>query len=333
MVAIDESSSSAAIVVDEHGHLLGIVTDGDIRRALLQGHGLRDTVAPFVQSNPVYVTQSESRSTVLDLMQAQGISQVPVVDRGGKVVAVHLLRELLGRVDRPNVAVIMAGGRGTRLRPVTESLPKPMVPVAGRPILDRIVNHLVGYGIKHVVISVGYLADMIEDYFGDGGFHGCQISYVHEDPSTPLGTGGPLASVRRTFPQLEHPLIVLNGDLVTQFDVESLLKHHSITGSDVTIGAFTHSYEIPFGVLEVVDRCEVTSIVEKPTRLERVSSGIYVLEPEVLDLVPTDSFVPITQTLTDCIERGMRVTAWTLEEDWLDIGRPQDLARARGIEQ
>jgi len=265
-------------------------------------------------------------------MQARSIAQVPVVDSNGRVIAVHLLKELLGRIDRPNIAVIMAGGRGTRLQPVTDAIPKPMVTVAGRPILERIINHLVGYGIGEVVLSVGYLADVIENHFKDGSDFGCHVTYVREDPAAPLSTGGPLASVHRVFSNLSHPVLVLNGDLVTQFDVASMLRHHDLSKSAVTIGALTHSHEVPFGVLEVDDHGHVQAVVEKPTRLEKVSAGIYVLEPAILAAIPFGVFVPITQVIGECIAKGHRVSAWTLEQDWLDVGRPQDLARARGLE-
>lgn len=333
MVAIERGSANAAFAVDQNRVLVGVITDGDIRRALLGNQLFTDPVAPLVQRSPVVAAVSDSRSIVLDLMQSRGISQVPVIDASGRIVAVHLMRELLGRVARPNVAVVLAGGRGARLQPITDSIPKPMVKVAGRPILERIVNHLVGYGIHRIVMSVGYLAEAIQGHFDDGAKYGCQITYIREDPAKPLGTGGPLASVYRAYPDLSHPVLILNGDLVSQFDVASLLRHHGRTKSAATIGTIMYSNEIPFGVLDIDDDGHVKAIAEKPTRLEPVNAGIYILEPIVLEQVPVDAFVPITHVLADCIERGQRVTAWNLEQDWLDVGRPQDLALARGLAQ
>lgn len=330
MSVIERGSVSAALAVTADDVLVGVVTDGDLRRALLEGSQLSDPVKGFIRSNPVVVTANESRSSVLDLMRARGIAQIPMVNSAGQVVGVHLLQELLGRVARRNTALILAGGRGTRLQPVTDSLPKPMVPVAGRPILERIINHLVGYGIESIVLAIGHMGELIEDYFGDGSQLGCTITYLREDPSNPLGTGGPLASLQESLPSQSEPVLVINGDLVTQFDVAAMLAHHDQTQSMATIGAFTYTHEVPYGVLDVTDDGTVTTIVEKPLRQELVSAGIYTFDPRVISAVPRDTFVPMTRVLSGCIDRGERVSIWALDEDWIDVGRPQDLARARG---
>ena len=197
MSAIARGTASAAFAVTTDGLLVGVVTDGDIRRALLDGAALSDPVKPFIGSNPIVAKVTDSRASVLDMMQARAISQLPIVDKRGQLVAVHLLRELLGRIDRSNMALILAGGRGTRLLPVTNAIPKPMVRVAGKPILERLVNHLLGFGISEIVISVGHLGEVIEGHFGDGSQFGCEITYLREDPVNPLGTGGPLGSLSR----------------------------------------------------------------------------------------------------------------------------------------
>ena len=290
MIAIDQGSASAAFAVTTGEKLAGIVTDGDIRRALLRGARISDPIRPHIQVNPVVAKDTDSRNAILDLMQAREIWQIPVVNEGGKLVAVHLLRELLGRVDRPNVALILAGGRGARLGPITNSLPKPMVSVAGKPILERLVNHLLGFGISHIVISVGHLGDVIEDHFGDGSQFGCEITYLWEDPENPLGTGGPLGGLSKLFPELSAPVLVMNGDLVTQFDVAAMLDHHEQAGAVATVGAFPYTHEVPYGVLQVDDAGHIESIVEKPLRQELVSGGIYVFNPSVLRKVPTDTF-------------------------------------------
>ena len=330
MAAIDQGSASAAFAVTAGEILVGVVTDGDIRRAILGGAHLSDSIKPYIQVNPVVARELDSRNAILDLMQAREIWQIPVVNEDGKLVAVHLLRELLGRVDRPNVALILAGGRGTRLGPITNSLPKPMVSVAGKPILERLINHLLGYGISHIVISVGYLGDAIVDHFGDGSQFGCEITYLWEDPENPLGTGGPLGNLPKLFPELSAPVLVMNGDLVTQFDVAAMFDHHEQAGAVGTLGTFSYTHEVPYGVLQVNDSGRVEAIVEKPLRQELVSGGIYIFNPSVLRKVPPDTFFPITQVLTDCIDGGDKVSVWSLSEDWIDVGRPQDLAKARG---
>ncbi len=332
MVAIQSGSVSVAFAVTADQVLVGVVTDGDLRRALLEGSEMSDLVKPFIRRNPVVVSALESRSSVLDLMQARSISQIPVVDQSGHVLGVHLMRELLGRVDRRNVALILAGGRGTRLQPFTDSLPKPMIPVAGTPILERVLNHLVGFGLNRIVLSVGYLGQMIEDHFGDGSHFGCEITYLKEDPNSPRGTGGPLASLPSLFHELKEPILVMNGDLVTQFDVAAMLTHHERSESIATIGAFNYSYEVPYGVLNTNDAGEITAILEKPVRQELVSGGVYVLDASIPQQVPDNAFFPMTQVLSDCIRRKERVTVWPLDEGWVDVGRPQDLARAQGVE-
>jgi dTDP-glucose pyrophosphorylase len=332
MVAISRGIASAAFAITPDGALVGIVTDGDIRRALIGGADVLDLVSPFIQRGPALVSETESRSAVLDLMQARAISQVPIVNSAGQLVGVHLLQELLGRIKRPNLALILAGGRGTRLQPTTDSLPKPMISVAGTPILERVLNHLVGFGVTRIVLSIGYLGEMIGDHFGDGSRLGCEITYLREDPNSPRGTGGPLASLPSLFQELNEPILVMNGDLITQFDVAAMLNHHRQSESMATIGALNYSHEVPYGVLNTNGAGEITAIVEKPVRQELVSGGVYVLDARIPHHVPVDAFFPMTQVLSDCIDRNEKVTAWPLDEGWVDVGRPQDLARAQGLE-
>jgi len=330
MAAIARGTASAAFAVTADELLVGVVTDGDLRRALLDGALLSDSVIPFIRNSPIVAKSTDSRASVLDMMQSRAISQVPIVNERGQLIAVHLLHELLGRIDRPNMALILAGGRGTRLLPTTNSLPKPMVLVAGKPILERLVNHLLGFGISRIVLSVGHLGDVIEGYFGDGSQFGCDITYLREDPANPLGTGGPLGSLAKTFPELSAPALVINGDLVTQFDVAAMLTHHEQARAVATVGTFSYTHEVPYGVLQVDDAGHLDSIVEKPLRQELVSGGIYVFNASVLLKVPMDTFFPMTQVLTECIDNGDRVSVWALDQDWVDVGRPQDLAKARG---
>src|SRR5215813_7439389 len=211
MRVITDNWREIALVADDAGHVSGVVTDGDIRRGLLSGLTLDSPVSRVMTTNYIHVGTEADRASVLDLMKARRIRHIPVLDRERRLVGIHFLESLLGVGDRPNVAVIMAGGEGRRLRPLTDRLPKPMVPVAGRPILERIVLHLVGYGVTRIYISVNYLAELIIGHFGDGAAFGCSIEYLRE--SAPLGTGGPLSLLAE---RPRDPLIVMNGDLVTQ---------------------------------------------------------------------------------------------------------------------
>ena len=328
--AIQVGGANVALVVDPSGVLEGIVTDGDVRRAWLAGSQLSDGIDTLVQRAPLTVGPGRSRSTILELMQSRGISQVPVVDDGGRLRGLHTLRALLGRESRANAAVVLAGGRGTRLHPITLEVPKPMLPVAGRPILERIVTHLVGYGVEKIFLAVGFRADVIEQHFGDGHSFGCTINYLQEDPDSPLGTAGPLSGLRPNEDLNNEPVLVLNGDLVTQFDVAQLLERHSSSRAQMTVGVSSHAHEVPFGVVHTNDQGNIIDIVEKPLRVETVSAGIYALQPDIVTRVPIGGFTPMTDVLNDCLARGEVVAAWDCGPDWIDIGQPHDLARARG---
>ena len=324
MQAIDRGACWIALVVDDVNKLLGLITDGDVRRALLAGAALGDPLEPYMQKKFTAVTPEVGRSEVLDIMRARTLNQIPIVDEGGKLVGLHLLREIIGAVRRPNWAVVMAGGRGERLRPLTDTVPKPMIKVAGRPILERIVLHLVGFGIRRIFLSVNYLSQIIEEHFGDGSRLGCQIEYLREDE--PLGTGGAL-SLLPEKPQ--NPLLVLNGDLLTEFDVGNMLAFHDQGGYAATMGIHDYVQTVPFGVLDIAEG-RILGIREKPTMTYPTNAGIYVLNPELLDRVPRNTMYTIPALVEDCLARGEGVGAFSIEDDWMDIGRPQELQRARG---
>jgi dTDP-glucose pyrophosphorylase len=324
MSALDEGMVKIALVVDGSDHLVGILTDGNIRRALLGGATLATPLEPYVQRNFIWVNPSMGRAEVLELMQARTIEHLPIIDQENRLVGLHLLHELLGAAPRPNWAVVLAGGLGQRLRPLTENVPKPMLKVAGRPILERIVLHLVGYGIRRIFLSVNYLAKVIQEHFGDGEKFGCRIEYLQED--RPLGTGGCLSLLPET-PRV--PLLVLNGDLVTQFDVAKLLDHHRKVGAAMTVGTREHIYTVPFGVVQA-EEGTIRSLHEKPTHSWQTNAGIYVIAPALCGRVPKDTTFHMPALVTDCLDRNEKVTAYPIEEDWIDVGRTRELNKARG---
>ncbi len=322
-----EAATSLCLLVDDDGRLIGTLSDGDVRRAFLAGAGLGDAALAWASARPSIVPAGTDRSAVLDLMQALGIPQIPEVDGQGRVVRLHLLRNIVGGPALENTAVILAGGRGTRLRPVTGDLPKPMVQVAGRPILERLVLHLVGSGVTDVRLAVGYGADVVEGHFGDGERFGCSIRYLREDQ--PLGTAGPLRGLLEEPPTA--PVIVMNGDLVTSFSVSGLLSAHQATGARMTVAVTDYAHEVPYGMVETQgDDGRMTGIVEKPMWSGPVNAGIYAIDPSLLPTIPAGRSVPMTELIEGCIERGDRVTAWSAVGQWHDIGRPEDLAVARG---
>lgn len=332
MQVLQHNSTSLVVAVSGDMRVVGVISDGDIRRALLAGSSMDHPVVGIIRRDPVVVTERESRAAVLDLMQARGISAVPIVGGNGEYRGLHLLRQLLGRMPRGNTAVLMAGGRGSRLLPVDSPIPKPMVKVAGRPILERIVNHIVGYGICDLIIATGFRAEVIENYFSDGEKHGCRIRYVREESNSGRGTAGALSEVRTLIDPESLPIVVMNGDLVTQVNVADLLDAHSHTGAALTIATHFHRYQVPFGVVKVDSRGYVQQVVEKPVHQELVSAGIYVLDPSVLPHVPETGQFHMTDLIDKCLADGRHVGYWQSDEDWIDVGRPSDLAAARGLE-
>ncbi len=324
MQAISDNWREVVLVADREGRVVGLVTDGDIRRGLLSGLTMESPVRGVMTKDYVHVGMDADRAAVLDLMMARRIRHIPVLDRDRRLLGIHFLESLLGTADKPNAAVIMAGGEGRRLRPLTDRLPKPMVPVAGRPILERIVLHLVGYGVKRIHISVNYLAEMITGHFGDGSRFGCAIEYLRE--ATPLGTGGPLSLLKE---RPGEPLIVMNGDLVTQVDVSRLLQFHARSRAAATLAARHHQVEIPFGVVSE-KHGELVELTEKPTPHYLINAGVYVLDPDVLALVPQGAFFPITSLFEKLLAAKRKVAVYSIEEDWIDVGRREELDRARG---
>jgi dTDP-glucose pyrophosphorylase len=323
MLVLDRGSQ-IAFVVNKQQKLLGTCTDGDVRRALLTGFGFDSPVISHIERNFVSVGPESGRADVLDLMKARHIQQIPVLSSDGALLGLHLLRELIGSVERPNWAVLMAGGKGTRLQPLTNGLPKPMIPVAGRPILERLVLHLVGYGIRRIFLSINYLGEMVEAFFGDGSQYGCTIEYLREDQ--PLGTGGSLALLAE-IP--EYPLIVMNGDLVTGLNVDELLAFHIKTGYVATVGIREYCNTVPFGVVETRDD-RIRHISEKPTYSWMVNTGCYVLDPSLISRVPKNTECTILTLIESALNRGEAVGAYIVTQDWIDIGRIPDLSRALG---
>ncbi len=322
---VDASAAGIALAVDCDFRLIGTVSDGDIRRALLKGYSLESPVVEFITQDCFCVLPTVDRAEVLDIMQARRFEQVPVVDEEKRLVGLHLIHELLGRVERPNWAVIMAGGQGTRLRPLTENIPKPMLKVAGRPILERIIFHLISHGITKVYISVNYLSHVITDYFRDGKRFGCSIEYMREEQ--PLGTGGALALLPQT-PTM--PLLVLNGDLVTQFNVGAMLECHTSKGYTATIGVQDYVHTVPYGVVETNSCGTASKITEKPVTSWRVNAGIYVTEPHLIEQVPADTYFTMPALIELCLEKKEPVGTFYIGEEWIDVGRPEELMRACG---
>jgi dTDP-glucose pyrophosphorylase len=324
--ALDRSALGVALVVDDAQHLLGIFTDGDVRRALLHDATLEAPLERYMRRAFTSVSSGTTRAEVLELMSAMQFAVVPILDERGVLRGLHRLHDLLGVAPRPNWAVIMAGGRGTRLGALTREVPKPMMRVAGRPILERLVLHLVGFGIRRIFLSVNYLAHVIEEHFGDGSKFDCTIEYLREERA--LGTGGALSllAARPT-----DPLLVLNGDLVTQANVGAMIDIHTRARPEVMLTMATRRYfhTIPYGVVEA-DDTRVVRVIEKPSLSRLINAGIYLLSPRLLERIPRDQDFAMTTLVDGCLERGELVESFELADDWIDVGEQDQLKQARG---
>lgn len=326
MRSLEDSMAQIVLVVDDRDRLHGILTDGDIRRALLAGASLDSPLAAHVNRDCFTVGQEAGRADVLELMQARQIAQVPVVDPQQRVAGLHLLHEMIALIERPNWAVVMAGGRGTRLGELTETLPKPMLPVAGRPILERIVLHLVGSGIRRVYLSVNYRAELIEQHFGDGHRFGCTIEYLREQ--APLGTGGSLALLPRGNDGPTDPVLVMNGDLVTQANVGRIIDFHEGGDHALTMAVRRYYQQIPFGCVDV-DGDELVGFEEKPTTSRLINAGIYVIDPECLELLRAADPASMPDVVRRIQASGRTARVFEIDDDWIDVGRRDQLDRAR----
>ena len=319
---IDAGNAQIVLVADERGVLLGTVTDGDVRRGLLRGLSLGDPVAEVMNKTPTTAGQAEDRGAILALMKRRLVHQVPLVDDRGVVVGLETLDELLqpGRRDTP--VVLLAGGLGMRLRPLTEEVPKPMLHIGEKPILESILASLTEHGFWKFFFAVNYRADVIERHFGDGSKWGVQINYLRETEK--LGTAGPLSML----PDLgSDPVLVMNADILTKVNFAHLLDFHRTNSVAATVCVREHRYTIPYGVVKMNENL-LTLIEEKPVHRTMVSAGIYVLEQQALKLLPKGGYYDMPTLLQNLVDRGLRTAGFPIHEYWLDIGRLEDLERA-----
>ena len=322
---LDASSQQIAVVVSEDGLLLGTLTDGDIRRGLLRGFNLDSPIGDVVNRDPLVVPPQWGRETVLQLMQANKIHQLPVVDEHRHVVGIHLWDELLTPAKRPNVMVIMAGGRGTRLGQHTENCPKPLLPVGGKPMLEHIIERAKAEGFNRFILAIHYLGHMIEDYFGNGSHWQVQIEYLHENG--PLGTAGALGLMR---PRPDESFLVTNGDVLTDIRYSELLDFHSRHRAAATMAVRQHEWQHPFGVVKTKG-VEIIGFEEKPISRSHINAGIYVLEPQALDYLGMNEHCDMPTLFARLAKKNDHTIVYPMHEPWLDVGRPADLDQARSV--
>ncbi len=316
---IGANRGQIALVVDPARRLLGVVTDGDIRRGILRGLDLDAPVTAIMNDSPHVAGEDDSTVTIVEMMREFTVRQVPVIGSNGSLKSLFTLDELKHPAHASTPVVLMAGGRGQRLYPLTKDVPKPMLPIGGVPLLEIILRNLGAQGFVNIHISVNYLANVIMDYVGDGSKFGLNVKYVHEEH--PLGTAGALAALAG---EITEPFIVMNSDLLTQVNLRELLSFHQKQGAKGTIGVREHVFEIPYGVVNL-DGPFVESMVEKPLHRSLVNAGIYALDPIALDLLTREEYLDMPTLLAQLMDGGHRVAAFPIHESWLDVGRPEDL--------
>lgn len=319
---LDASTLQIALVVSPDGALIGTITDGDIRRGLLRGLDMNSPIDSIVQRDPLVVPQALGHETVRQLMQANGIRQIPVVDDARKVVGLHTMGEVLVSATRPNVMVIMAGGEGTRLRPFTEKCPKPLLPVDGKPMLEHILERAKAEGFQRFVVAVHYLGHMIVDHFGDGSAWHVHIDYIRED--APLGTAGAIGLLR---PRPDGPFLVTNGDVLTDVRYGELLDFHCRNGAVATMAVRLHVWRHPFGVVHI-NGVDIVGFDEKPIARSHVNAGVYVLEPAALDALHTGERCDMPTLFGRLQDNGARTIVYPMYEPWLDVGQPAEYSHA-----
>lgn len=321
---IDSSGMQIALVTDGGMRLLGTITDGDIRRGILRGVTLDDEAQKIMNFRPVVARADDSRSAILAIMKSRSIRHVPIVDNDGVLLGVEVLDEMLKSVVRSNPVVLMAGGLGSRLRPLTNDCPKSLLKVGSKPILETIIENFLEHGFQKIFISVNYLAEKIEGYFGDGSRWGAEISYLREPER--LGTAGSLSLLPKG---ISESLLVMNGDLLTRVNFGHLLDFHTEYRAKATMCVRDYEYRIPFGVV-TADEHRLVGIEEKPLQRFFVSAGIYVLEPDVLGMIPPMGFLDMPCLFRKLVQRKMEAVLFPVREYWMDIGRVDDFERANG---
>jgi dTDP-glucose pyrophosphorylase len=323
VAAISLNRTGIVVLVDEDRKLLGTLTDGDVRRALLAGMDLTTPLSKLVRDRvPIWSSLDADYATLVALLHTKEIRQIPLLDANGRVADLVTLEDLLPGEVVPLQAVIMAGGFGQRLHPLTENMPKPMLPVGDKPIMELIIGQLREFGIRKVNVTTHYEPEKIRDYFGDGQAFGVDLNYVPEE--SPLGTAGALS----LMDEKTEPLLVINGDILTQVDFRSMLSFHREQRAVITVGVRQYDLQVPYGVVES-DGVVVTGLREKPVLNFFVNAGIYLLEPAVHQFIPSGQRFDMTDLIKILLKEGHLVASFPIVEYWLDIGQHADYAKAQ----
>lgn len=319
MAIIDQGAKQIAFVVDNENHLLGTVSDGDVRRGLLKGTKLDEPVELIMNTSPITAGTKDSPKQILNLMQKFKLNRIPIINENRQLIGLQALEELVTQTsEKSNWVVIMAGGLGTRLYPLTKDCPKPLLSVGGRPLLETVIRSYLDAGFRRFYLSVNYKAEMIKNYFNDGSKWGVEIQYIHENQR--MGTAGALG----LLPSIpSEPIIVTNGDILTKVDFNQLLKFHELHQADATMGVREYDFQVPYGVVQLNEEA-VISIDEKPIQRFFVNGGIYVLDPSILQMIPKNTHLDMPILFRQLREKNKRIVAFPILEYWRDIGQEQD---------
>ena len=319
---IDKGAMKIALVVDDNEKLIGTITDGDIRRGLLNNLGLEDSIEDIIFRTPTVCTTDNTKEEILQTALDKKIYQIPIVDCSGRLISIEEVDTLIRPKIKTHKVVLMVGGLGTRLRPLTEKTPKPMLKVGGKPILETIILNFKKYGFVNIILSVSYKSELIEEYFRDGSDFGVNIEYIREEQR--MGTAGALSLMKD---KLHEPFFVMNGDLLTNINFEQMMDYHLSNSSIATMGVREYDFQIPYGVVNIDDG-EITSIKEKPIHKFFVSGGVYILDTKSLDFIPDNEFYDMPTLFEKLIENGLKSVSFPIHEYWLDIGRMEEYKRA-----
>lgn len=319
---IDTSAMQIALVVDSERRLLGTVTDGDIRRGILKGLSLDKNVEEIMYNNPTAVKQGVDKDIFISIMKTKKLLQIPVVDDQNRVVGLEIWDELLETRMQDNQVVLMAGGQGLRLRPHTDDCPKPLLKVGGKPILETILENIIGYGFRNFIFTVNYKAKMIEEYFGDGKSWGVQIHYIKEEKK--MGTAGALSLLPE---EPDKPLIVMNGDLLTKINFQQLLDYHQEQAVKATVCVREYYSTLPYGVVKIADHY-IEHFEEKPSQHFFINAGIYVLDPSIISRIPVNTYLDMPEFIKTFLQKKEKIAAFPVREYWIDVGNESDYIKA-----
>lgn len=323
MEKFNESSAQICFIANEKNKLLGALTDGDIRRALLKGANLDTYVSEAMTSNPKFLSDKLSRDQVVEKMKELSVKHMPLVNSAGIITKIEVLDDLLGITKRDNHVVLMVGGMGKRLSPLTDHTPKPMLPICGIPILERIILKFKEVGFYNFSLAVNYKADIIVKHFGEGSKWNVNINYLYE--SSPLGTCGALSLMKN---RPTKNFIVMNGDLLTQANFATILDYHMDLGAIATMCVREFEVQVPYGVVKV-NGSRIESIHEKPKEVSYINAGIYVFSPEIFDHIPKDQYFDMPSLFNTLKESDIPTHVYNMKDYWLDIGRIEDYQRAQ----